>query len=179
MEAQSGIAAQIAAGDRENVSRQPAAALAHYESALELEPSNYPALWRASREAVDLGEVEKSKNRREDYYRRALEYAHRAIAANSKGADGYFSLSRALGRIALSVGAKERVKYAADIRSNALRALELDPMHPGALHVMGVWNAEIMRLNSFARVFAKTFMGGKVFRNRKLGRSHSIFAGFG
>ncbi len=161
--AQTGAAARIAAGDRENVSRDPAAALFQYESALELEPASYPALWRASREAVDLGEVEKTKSKREQYYQHASEYARRAIAADPAGAEGYFGLSRALGRIAQSVSPKERVKYAADIRKNALRTLEIDPSHAGAMHVMGVWNAEVMRLNSFARVFAKTFVGGKVF----------------
>ena len=156
-------AARIAAGDRENVARDPAAALSQYESAIELEPSSYPALWRASREAADLGEVERGKGKREQFYERAATYARRAITANPTGAEGYFALSRALGRIAQSVGPKERVKYAEDIRTNALRTLEIDSAHAGALHVMGVWNAEIMRLNSFARSFAKTFMGAKIF----------------
>jgi len=31
------------------------------------------------------------------------------------------------------------------------------------LHVMGVWNAEVMRLNGLSRMIAKTFLGGKVF----------------
>ncbi len=28
---------------------------------------------------------------------------------------------------------------------------------------MGVWNAEVMRLNGFSRMVAKTFLGGKIF----------------
>ena len=30
-------------------------------------------------------------------------------------------------------------------------AARLDPNHPGALHVLGVWNAEVMRLSGIER----------------------------
>ena len=58
---------------------------------------------------------------------------------------------------------RDRVKYATEIRSIALEALRLDANHPGALHVLGVWNAEVMRLNGVERFFAKNLLGGKVF----------------
>jgi regulator of sirC expression with transglutaminase-like and TPR domain len=31
------------------------------------------------------------------------------------------------------------------------------------MHVMGEWNAQVMRLNGFSRMIAKNFLGGKVF----------------
>jgi len=160
--AQTSVQELIAAGDRESAARQPAAALARYEAAIAQQPASYDALWRASREAVNLGEVEADAAKRAKHYDRAEEYATRAVAANSRDAEGYFALARAIGRTALSVGVRERVKYAKDVRSNALRALELSPQHAGALHVMGVWNAEVMRLNGVARAVAKTFLGGQV-----------------
>ncbi|MEO7521868.1 MAG: hypothetical protein ABIW79_08635 [Gemmatimonas sp.] len=153
----------VTAGDRESAARRPAAALAQYEAALALDSMHYGALWRASRDAVDLGEAETDDAKRVQRYETAKLYATRAVAANPHDAEGYFALSRALGRIALSVRVRERIKYAKDVRSNALRALEFSPRHAGALHVMGVWNAEVMRLNGVARAFAKTFLGGQVF----------------
>ena len=161
--AQSSVAELIAAGDRETKARQPAAALAKFEAALALDSVNYDALWRASREAVDLGEAEPDAGKRMARYQRARDYANRAVNANPRDAEGYFAVARALGRTALSVGVRERVKYAKDVRTNALRALELAPKHAGALHVMGVWNAEVMRLNGVSRAFAKAFLGGQVF----------------
>jgi hypothetical protein len=65
--------------------------------------------------------------------------------------------------MALSVSARERVKYAEEVRTEALRALAIDPAHAGALHVMGMWHAEVMRLNGIARMIAKNFLGGQVF----------------
>lgn len=152
----------VTAGDRESIARHPVLALEHYERALQLEPRNYDALCKASREAADLGEADANAGQRASLYARATDYAKRAIAVNTNDAEAHFHLARALGRTALTLGAKERVKYAGEIRTQALRAVELQPRHAGALHVMGVWNAEVMRLNKFERLFAKTFLGGAV-----------------
>ena len=130
---------------------------------LHLEPRNYPALWKAAREAVDLGEIESDAAKRSAFYVRATAYARRAIAVDSTDAEAYFHAARALGRAALTMGARDKVKLAAEIRHDAMRALQLQPRHPGAAHVMGVWNAEIMRLNGVTRLIAKTFLGGQVF----------------
>ncbi len=157
------VSQYIARGDRENAARRPASALAHYKSALALDARSYDALWRASREAVDLAEFEKDAGRRTRLNTEATDYANRAVAVNPGDAEGHFALSRALGRTALAAGVRDRVKYAKDIRTHALRALELQARHPGALHVMGVWNAEVMRLNGIARTVARTFLGGDVF----------------
>jgi len=81
---------------------------------------------------------------------------------DSNGADGHFHVARALGRQALSVGSKARIQYAKAVRAEALEALAIDPRHPGALHVMGVWNAEIMRLSSLQRFIARNLLGGGI-----------------
>ena len=49
------------------------------------------------------------------------------------------------------------------MHKEALRALELNPKHPGAMHIMGVWNAEIMRLSGVTRLVARTLLGGAIF----------------
>jgi tetratricopeptide (TPR) repeat protein len=78
-------------------------------------------------------------------------------------AEGHFSLARALGKTALTQSPKGRIKYAKDIRNEALKCLAIDPKHAGCLHVMGMWNAEVRRLNGFVRTVAKTFLGGQIF----------------
>ena len=55
------------------------------------------------------------------------------------------------------------MKYAGEVHDQALQALKANPRHGGALHVMGVWNAEIMRLSGFSRFMAKNVLGGKTF----------------
>lgn len=127
------------------------------------EPTTYTELWQAAAAAVDRGEFERNEAVRTALYVKAAEYARRAVALNPGDAEGHFHLARALGRRALAVGPRERVKYGIDVREKALTALSLSPRHPGALHVMGVWHAEIMRLNGIARAVAKAFLGGQVF----------------
>lgn len=160
---QPGLAEQLAAGDKAVAARNAAEALTHFEKALQIDPRNYDALCKASGAAIDLGEAEKGDDKRTALYQQASAFATRAVAVNSEGAEGQFAMARALGRTALTVGSRERVQYAKDVREHALKALAADPTHAGALHVMGVWNAEIMRLNSFVRLVAKTVLGGQVF----------------
>jgi tetratricopeptide (TPR) repeat protein len=161
--AQTTAADRIAVGDSSHAAMSPAFALAHYKAALAVDSNSYEALWKASRDAVDLGEFEPDKAKRAEYFAEGERYARRAVAANPNDAEGHFVLARSLGRVALSLGKKERVNYAKEIRAQALDALKQDSLHPGALHVMGRWNAEIMRLSGFSRFFARNFLGGDVF----------------
>ena len=153
----------IAAGDRDHSARNAQGALAHYEAALALDSTNSDALIKAAYEAVDLGEFTANPEQRASLYRSGEHYARRAVAANPRSAEAHFQLARALGRTALAVGVRDRIKFAREVRDEALAALSLEPHHSGALHVMGMWNAEVMRLNAVSRLIAKRFLGGKVF----------------
>ena len=155
--------AVIEEAEKDRAARNATSALGRYETALRTTPSSYDLLWRAARELVDLGEAAPGAAQRAEYNRRAEGYARRAVAANAAGADGHFMLAVALGRTALTVGSRERVKYAAEIHEQALAAVQVEPRHAGALHVLGVWNAEIMRLNRLTRFAARNFLGAKVF----------------
>lgn len=125
--------------------------------------TSYKWLTDAANAAVDKGEFNPSDDQRKALYRSAEQYARRAVAANPNDAEGHFQLARSIGRNAQTMGSRDRVKYAAVVRDEALAALKLDPKHAGAMHVMGVWNAEVMRLNGFTRMIAKNLLGGNVF----------------
>ena len=154
---------RIAQGDRDHAAGNAPSALKHYEEALALDPKSYDALVKATREAVDVGEYNPDEGERDRLYTAAEQYARRAVEVNPGDAEGHFELSRALGRKALSLGKRDQVRYAGDVRKEALEALRINPKHPGALHVMGRWNYEILRLNGLVRMFARTVLGGAVF----------------
>jgi tetratricopeptide (TPR) repeat protein len=80
------------------------------------------------------------------------------------GADGHFAVAAAGGLASLTKGRKERIRRARVVRDEARKALELDPRHDGAYHILGRWNAEIMRLSGFSRFFARSFLGAGIFK---------------
>ena len=154
-------AEHIVIGDRDRAAMNAAGALAHYQAAVQTDPNNAEALWRAAREAIDLGEFDDA--RRDSLYQLGEQYARRAVQANGASSMAHFALAKAIGRRALSMGARDRVKFAGEVRKEALEALKYDSTNAGALHIMGRWNANIMRLSGVSRFLAKNLLGGKIF----------------
>jgi regulator of microtubule dynamics protein 3 len=141
--------------------------LAHFEAALALDSTDYAANWRAAIALLDQGEqipdsIESAE--RDALFARAEVLARRSVAADSNGSEGHFAVAATVGRASLTMGKKERIRRAKVIRDEALRTIELDPDHDGAYHILGRWNAEIMRLSGISRFFAKSFLGAGIFR---------------
>jgi tetratricopeptide (TPR) repeat protein len=164
----SGVAAQsaadlIALGDAAYEERRQEDALEHFVRAIAAEPANYEALWKASRSEIELAEITANRPAREALLAAGQQHAEAAIRARPDDAQGHFSLARAAGRRALSVGVQDRIRFSRIVRGAALAALKIEPTHSGALHVLGMWHAEIMRMSGAARMFARAFLGAKVF----------------
>ncbi|GAC1649124.1 MAG: hypothetical protein NVS4B3_05710 [Gemmatimonadaceae bacterium] len=154
---------EIDLGDSAHAALDPARALLHYRTAVAADSGSYEALWKAAREAVGVGELEPSSEERVRLYKEGEAYGRRAVAMNPRDPEGHFTLARAIGRTALTLGPRDRVRYATAVYNEATAALALDSLHPGANHVLGVWNAEVMRLSGFTRMIAKNLLGGRVF----------------
>ncbi len=167
----------LQAGADARCRRNAEEALTHYRAALALDSMSYPALWQAAQVLVDLGLPlpNAQRARRDSLYAEALALAQRAVNVNAMGADGHFMVAVATGRVALTKGARERVRYAGVVRESALRAIELDSTHAGAMHVMGRWNAEIQRLPGVTKFFAKTFLGASIFNQANWDNAFAYF----
>jgi tetratricopeptide (TPR) repeat protein len=164
----------IAMGIARIEARDPQAALEHFRAALATDPDSYEANWRAALAMIDLGKQTPDSvrsARRDSLYAEAERYARKATEANPDHAEGHFVLSVAIGRASLTRSKRERVRRAEEIRVEGLKAVELDPGHDGAYHVLGRWNAEIMRLSAVERFFAKSFLGGGVFNQASWDRA--------
>jgi tetratricopeptide (TPR) repeat protein len=160
------VAEHVSAGVAARESRDTARAQRHIQAALAQDSMNYQANWEATLALIDLGKAtpdEVKSASRDSLYALAEVYARRAVAANPNDAEGHFALANAVGRASLTKSKKERINRAAEIRSEALRAIQLNPRHDGAYHVLGRWNAEIMRLSGPTRFLAKNFLGADIF----------------
>ncbi|HEX9165113.1 MAG TPA: tetratricopeptide repeat protein [Gemmatimonadales bacterium] len=136
------------------------------EKMLALDSLDAEASWRAAVAYVDLGKVtpdERKDRVRDSLYLLAERHARHAVRLAPQDANAHFALAAALGKAALTKGAKERVKYAVEIRDAAMRSLAVDPRHDGSWHVLGRWHAEIERLSNIEEFFAKKFLGARVF----------------
>ena len=164
----------IAMGRARIEARDPQAGLEHFKAHLATDPGSYEANWRAALALIDIGKQTPDSIRsatRDSMYADAERYARKATEANPADAEGHFVLSVAIGRASLTRSKRERVRRAAEIREEALRAIELDAQHDGAYHVLGRWNAEIMRLSAMERFFAKSFLGGSIFNQASWARA--------
>jgi tetratricopeptide (TPR) repeat protein len=157
----------VAMGMAANEAHDLSTALRHFQAALAQDSSNYEANWRGALTLLDLGEQipQSTKSKvRDSLYTLAERYATRAVAANPRSADGHFALAAATGRVSLTQGTDGRIRLAKIIRQEALKTIELNPRHDGAYHILGRWNAEIMRISGISRFFAKNFLGAGVFK---------------
>src|SRR5213594_4069206 len=101
-QAQPTVAEHIALGDSAHAALAPQQALGHYRAALAHDSTNYAALWKAGREAVDIakqieGKDDSSKQVRDSLYVMARAYGEAAVRVNPNGADGHFTVAQAMG----------------------------------------------------------------------------------
>ena len=152
----------IEEGDGLHDRLQPRDALEAYRAALEVDPLAYDALWRAAREAVNVGMLAEDGEPKE-WYATAESYAQRAVRVGPGSPEGHHWLSVAMGRRALHEGIRTRVRLAGQVRDEARITLTLDSLHAGGHHVLGQWHAEVMRLGGVSRFVAETVLGGDAF----------------
>ena len=138
-----GIAlATVADGDRAFDRGEYEAAIAEYEAAVALRPSNTEAVWKLARAKTHLAET-LAGDAAEALYEEAADHARAAILADPESAESHLELARALGRLAQFRGVLQSLGLASEVRSELERALELAPDLAGALHALALWHLEV------------------------------------
>jgi tetratricopeptide (TPR) repeat protein len=153
------VAALLAAGDSALTRFDLAAATTAYRQAYHSAPTSYEAAWKLARAAADSAT---NSPLRDDQKRLCMEadtLSRAAVALDPAGARGHTYRAIALGKLALFLGGKQKVRMAHVIKAEADSALRLDPADNLAHHVVGVWNREIVELPGLLKFFANTFFG--------------------
>ena len=127
---------------------------------LKADPRNFFALWKCSELCSRIGNRQSTKQKKQDYFDAAKIYAETAIKVNPNDADGYYALAVAMGRRALTESGKEKVRAVREIKINAEKAVQLNPQHGRAWHVIGKWHYEVSNLNAIEKAALKLFYGG-------------------
>ncbi|MEJ7911688.1 MAG: hypothetical protein WKF70_00940 [Chitinophagaceae bacterium] len=127
---------------------------------LKINPRNHYALWKLSELCSRIGNRQSTIKQKQQYFNAGKLYAESAIKANPASADGYYAMSVAMGRFALTGSGKEKITAVKEIRSNAEKALKINPHHGRAWHVIGKWHYEVSDLNVFEKAGVKLVYGG-------------------
>lgn len=149
----------VAAGDSAYARLELDAATALYRQARGAAPGSYEATWKLARALTDAATVRTSATDQRRLCEEAAALARAAVGLNPPGAKGHTYLAIALGKLALSVGGREKVRLAHEIEMEARTALALDPKEDVAHDVLGVWNREMVELRGVQRFFATVFYG--------------------
>jgi Flp pilus assembly protein TadD len=91
----------------------------------------------------------------------AVDTASALVREDPHDAEAHYLYSVALGQRLELAGTREKIRLGALTRAAAENALEIDPDHAGAHHVLGRLHAGTMRLSSFVRFVARRILGAE------------------
>ncbi len=143
---------------------KPREAAVLLEKVLRLEPNNLEALAKLSRAHIDIGDSIPEthadwKELKIREYRKAENFARRAINADPNSTWGHFYLAASLGTMAGVSTVEKQIEMADEIRSHAERAIALDPGNGFAYHVYGVWHRRMAELGRMSRMLVTVLYG--------------------
>jgi tetratricopeptide (TPR) repeat protein len=153
------VAARVAAGDAALASLDLHAGIAAFRSALEAAPNSYEALWRLARALTDEATLSNQPSEQKNLSIEAGQLAGKAVAINPSGAKGHAYLAVAVGKLALFEGGKRKVELSREVKTEAEKALLLNPDEDVGLHVLAIWNREMAELGWFLKSFAQILYG--------------------
>ncbi len=150
----------IAQADKYEAALNETAAFESFKQAIKINPRNHYALWKLSELCSRIGKRQPTTKQKQQFFNAGKAYAEAAIKRDPTSADGYYALAVAMGRFALSQSGKDRINAVKEIRSNAEKALRINPRHGRAWHVMGKWNYEVSDLNMLEKAGVNIMYGG-------------------
>ena len=136
------------------------AALNKLKEVLKVQPAHVYALSKSSELCSRIGTREASASKRDAWFKAALAYADKAIAASPQNDLANVSMAMILGKSTLTKSGKEKLKNARLIKKHLDIALKTNPGNYLAWHILGRWNYEISNVSAVEKAGAKIFYGG-------------------
>jgi tetratricopeptide (TPR) repeat protein len=146
--------------DRLETSLKEKAAYDKYVEVLRIQPTNITALWKCSELCSRIGKRQPTKADQINYYKAAQSFAEQALKADPNSAEANYVMSVAMGRQALILSGKEKVKAAKQIKAYVDNSIRINPNFAKSWHVLGKWHYEVSNLSGIERAAAKVLFGG-------------------
>lgn len=136
------------------------AALETYESILDLDNTNYDALWNASLLYSSIGFRLGNEGLQKEYFDRAAELAEKGLEHHPGKGYPFYVMAVAKGRMAGVVGVRKRIALGHQIEEYISQAVDLLPNHAPSWHLYGVWQSEVANVSRVERMAARFLSGG-------------------
>jgi tetratricopeptide (TPR) repeat protein len=125
----------------------------------------YEALWGAARAAIAQGLLSRGREIQNQWYKIGESYARRATEVEPENIVGLYWLLTAKGLRAARSGGREASALGGEVYELAHQLLEMDSLHAGAYHALGVLNYRVRRLSWMERFVARNFLGADVMNS--------------
>jgi tetratricopeptide (TPR) repeat protein len=133
-----------------------------FEDVIDEFPENFEALCGAARAALAQGLLSRGRQIQNQWYKIGESYARRATEIDPNDLEGLYWLLSAKGLRAVQSGAREASTLGGEVYDLAHQVLEMDSLHAGAYHALGVLNFRVRRLSGLQRWAARNFLGASV-----------------
>lgn len=90
---------------------------------------------------------------------RSLAWSRHALKVHPKNSDTHLSVAISLGKLVEFMGNKEKIKTSREIKSEAEKALALNPKSDYAHHLLGRWHQNIADMGGATRMIAQLIYG--------------------
>jgi tetratricopeptide (TPR) repeat protein len=134
-------------------------AIVALKQAEKISPNNSNVLIKLSQEYSDKIDAAKDRSQKLAFAKLCLEYAKKAVREAPDNADAHVCLSVAYGKMTDFVDNKTKMEYSKVVKSEAEKAVELNPKNDLALLILARWNFEMATLNPILKAIAQTLYG--------------------
>ncbi|MBT3168621.1 MAG: hypothetical protein HN952_03885 [Candidatus Cloacimonetes bacterium] len=117
-------------------------------------PNEIEILWRLAQVHFDIADQTEDKEIHKTYFYPGFEFAKKALELNQNSAKANHWYAVLIGKIGILEGTKQKIINSYQVEIYGLRALELDPIYDGTLHLMGQWHYKLADLSWAERKIA-------------------------
>lgn len=145
--------------DQLDAQEQSDAAIEALKQAENISPKNPDVLTKLSQDYSDKIDAVKNRSEKLRYANLCLEYAKKAVREAPESSDAHVCLSIAYGKMTDFVDNKTKMEYSKVVKSEAEKALELNPRNDLALLILARWNFDMATLNPILKGIAQALYG--------------------
>ncbi len=129
------------------------------KEAEKIDPKNPNLLIQLSQDYSDKIDASKDRSQKLASAKSCLEYAKRAVQEAPDNADAHVCLSIGYGKMTDFVDNKTKMESSKVVKSEAEKAVQLDPKNDMALLILARWNFDMATLNPILKAIAQTLYG--------------------